>query len=273
MTLIRRVALGAAGSALLLAPILLVPGQSDATEPTDTPWIEYGAPPAKSTVLTVAGERVGEGACDFDYSGSLLPGEKPVQLNEIAYNPETCETKVARSVPAVEVEAGAQDGASIDGARAVPVPDDKATDAAKGTDFQAKAAFVNSQGTVKVYYEDPPQLDVNSVRGRVNWNWNGTSCIKPGWGSYHHGWLSESGWGRKDHNWDNAYGCNDQRVDMYAHFKNSVFCAFIDTHVYYDRVKLQGWKDGVLSWNVNTRKSGGCTGLLSRHITAKREIN
>jgi len=122
--------------------------------------------------------------------------------------------------------------------------------------------------------EDPPGIDVNSVRNDVDWYWNG-SYVYNGYCSYSYGWFSASGWGLKENDFFCRYE-NSQtqlRSSSYVHFKNGIFCAFIDTHTYYERNNAYGKFNGYLSGQVNWRKTGGCTGLLSFHTQLRRTLN
>jgi hypothetical protein len=62
--------------------------------------------------------------------------------------------------------------------------------------------------------------------------------------------------------------CSQSESSSYVHFRNNIFCAFVDTHTYYDRNYVFGKPNGSLAWQWNTRKSGGCTSLLSFHHIA-----
>ncbi|GAB3898007.1 hypothetical protein GCM10029964_081790 [Kibdelosporangium lantanae] len=151
---------------------------------------------------------------------------------------------------------------------------DATAEVGTGTDA-AILATTRSAGYYKSYYEDPVQLDVNSVTNSTTWSWNGSSVLSsPGpVGGYHYGWFKGSGWSLKENNWQNTYTSYQTTSSSYVHYRNGTFCATIDTHTYYDRNNVHGRKDGWLLGNVNARKKGGCTSLLSFHTKLKRTKN
>ncbi len=99
--------------------------------------------------------------------------------------------------------------------------------------------------------------------------------IRVSCGTRDYGWYSTSGWGLKENNFFCRYENSQTQVrsSSYAHFKNGIFCAFIDTHTYYDRNNAYGKANGYLVGTVNAYKKGGCTGLLSFHTQLRRTLN
>lgn len=216
--------------------------------------------------LDIAGKHVAGSACEFSSTVTLSPGEIAVREDVIAVDDASCTARVERGVPADVAEQPVESGMSEESGSAAP---DGET-ATSPADTQA----VHSKGYHKSYFEDPPGIDVNSVQNSVDWVWNGNT-VSNGHCAYHYGWFSGSGWGLHENNFFCRYENNQTQVrsSSYAHFKNGVFCFFIDTHTYYNRNNAYGKANGYLVGQITWRKSGGCIGLLSFHHILKRTQN
>jgi hypothetical protein len=216
--------------------------------------------------LDIQGQRVGPDRCQYTSTLELAPGEPAVREDVITVDDASCTMRVQRGVPADLAEAAPEPGMSEQSGSAVAKE--------RGAFVRARTLATHSHGYHKSYYEDPVQLDVNSVRNDVDWTWNGSS-VSGGSCSYHYGWLSGSGWGLKENNFFCRYENSQTQVrsSSYAHFKNGIFCAFIDTHTYYDRNNAYGKSNGNLVGTISASKSGGCTGLLSFHHLLRRTLN
>jgi hypothetical protein len=241
------------------------------------------APLVNAVTATVKGERVAPGTCKYSSSLQLAPGEQAIREDSIAFDDASCTMTVVRGTPADPSQPeGAPDATTAEsdpaawsykegGAAATGASSAPGVDSASAT---TALAAVHSAGYHKSYYEDPVGIDVNSVRNNVNWYWNG-SYVYNGYCSYHYGWYSTSGWGLKENNFFCRYENSQTQVrsSSYVHFKNGIFCAFIDTHTYYDRNNAYGKYNGYLVGTVSAYKQGGCTGLLSFHHFLKRTLN
>lgn len=114
--------------------------------PDDSGWIVYTETVARSAdVYIVQGEADEEGTCHFQDEATLAPGEPAVTVDELAFNPETCQSRLA-SAPVTEDEEApkgeeetesAPEGSETTGAEAVP-------------------AATRSSGHLWSWYEDPP---------------------------------------------------------------------------------------------------------------------
>ncbi len=117
----------------------------------------------------------------------------------------------------------------------------------------------------KLYYEDPPQIDVTSVTARVRWTYTGT-CTTSSRHSASWGWFSLSGWSRTAHWWGHdrscSYGATTSNTGTY---RNGTFCAGVDTWNRYYVNYVQGKSNGDVRYEWSARKWGGCTRLLSFH--------
>jgi hypothetical protein len=220
------------------------------------------APLIDAVTATLQGERVADG-CQYTSQMQLAPGQHAVREDSIAIDDASCTMTVRRGRPADATQIERPTGGMSD-LRRPAVPLRRRAPALPAP--RLAAATVHSRGYYKAYYEDPPGIDVNSVRNNVDWYWNG-STVSSGNCSYNYGWYSPSGWGLKENNFFCRYESSQTKVrsSSYVHFKNGVFCAFIDTHTYYDRNNAYGRNDGYLLGQVSARKSGGCNGLLSFH--------
>lgn len=116
----------------------------------------------------------------------------------------------------------------------------------------------------KLYYEDPPQIDVTSVTARLRWTWTG-SCTT--WSSHQSAWGWFTFWDRTNY-WSGndyancAYGATTSNTGQY---KNGVFCATIDAWNEYYTNYVQGHSDGSIYYEWHADKWGGCVNLLSFH--------
>jgi hypothetical protein len=223
-----------------------------------------------AVTATLKGERVAPGLCKYTSTLKLAPGEQAVQEDSIAIDDSSCTMTVQRGTPAFVIDDAGAPGLSEKqgGAAATSAP------TAQNSALAVAASAVHSAGYYKSYYEDPVGIDVNSVRNNVDWYWNG-SYVYNGYCSYNYGWYSPSGWGLKENDFFCRYenSQNQVRSSSHVHFKNGIFCAFIDTHTYYDRNNAYGKYNGYLTGTVNAYKQGGCTGLLSFHTLLRRTLN
>jgi hypothetical protein len=230
-------------------------------------------PPLRNAVVDrVQGKHVGKGVCEYSSTLELAPGEQAIQEDSIAFDDSTCTMTVQRGTP-IElppVEDPAVSGMSTEEGSAQPAGE-RSLSALHGP---ARTAAVHSAGYYKSRFEDPVGIDVNSVRNNVNWYWNGSTVFNA-FCAYSYGWYSPSGWQLKENNFFCRYENSQTQVrsSSYAHFRNGVFCLTIDTHTYYDRNNAYGRYNGYLVGQVNWRKSGGCTGLLSFHTQLVRTLN
>lgn len=262
-------------------------------------WVTYPTTPVVEGVLkTVQGTREADGTCTLSLDLALPPNVAALEVHERAFNPDTCQSVIETSKPAPGADDAAPD-ALVEGAgwaaihptpdaptarpsersAEAEVPDVQLGVAAPGlaelADKMNSARYVNSKGYLKSYFEDPAQIDVNSVRNDTEWTWrtDAGACVSNAYGRYSYGWFTTSGWDKIDDNWQNYNDCYTHTVSSYAHYRNTKFCFTIDTNVYYDRNTVRGWYDGWLTGRADARKSGGCSALLSFHATLQRTQN
>jgi len=227
--------------------------------------VSYDAPLAKSQSYMLQGTRTSDGGCAFSGSLELAPGEAAVTERQTGLNLATCQAEIERGVPSASSadDAAPPDSSTLSGEAA-------AQGDLPGSDVPLAT---HSAGYLKTDWEDPVQIDVNSVRDNTDWYWNGNSVVAPVYGSWHLGWYSPSGWQLVSQNWQNTYTSYQTTSSHYAHFKNPYFCATIDTHSYYDRNTVHGRNNGSLVGVWNSWVSGGCTGLLHFEHHLVRTLN
>lgn len=118
-------------------------------------------------------------------------------------------------------------------------------------------------GSIKIYYEDPPQIDVTSVTTKISWRKN-SSCITSTHKTSHWGWYSTSGWQRKEARSNTETDlCHEAWKNTYGKYRNGIFCAFIDTWTELSAtyVVYNSGNSVKASWDAD--KWGGCTFLLA----------
>lgn len=118
-------------------------------------------------------------------------------------------------------------------------------------------------GSIKIYYEDPPRIDVTSVTTKISWNKN-SSCITATHKTSHWGWYSPSGWERREHRSNTEPDlCSEAWRNTYGKYRNGKFCLTIDTWTRLSAtyVVYNSGNAVKASWSAN--KWGGCTFLLS----------
>jgi hypothetical protein len=241
-------------------------------------WTTYPSVPLDdSSLRTVELQRTADGSCLYDLSLDLAPTQIAVTFHERAFNPETCVSVIETGTPLDQPVAGVDDA----GASYISVPAVDASGALPGGGHLLSAASgkaVSSSGYLKTYYEDPAQIDVNSVRNDTSWTWRTDSIVTPSCvynvsGNEAYGWYTPSGWEQVGKNWQNTYTCEQSRSSSYSHYRNGKFCFTVDTRTYYDRNTVNGRRDGWLLGSAQAKKTGGCTRLLSFHGTLRRTQN
>ncbi len=237
--------------------------------PAGPDWTIYAdAVPVSAKVVTIEGRKNPDGSCTISDSGSVPPGGLAVRSDEIAFNPITCQSQIARYRLSNE-EAALADDAAEDTARASSSEESSGSGRnVTGGPGDAASMAVSSEGAYsRTWYEDPPGIDVTSVRNSTNWTYNG-SCVLSQTGRAHYSWFTTSGWSKIGEDFEAGYNCSRSRSSSYARFRNGVFCLTIDTYNTYDRNRIFGQEDGGYNWSYDATKSGGCTALLSIHHSA-----
>jgi hypothetical protein len=242
-------------SASAAQPEPRAPAQSDPDG-----WVFYDnddEPLADVTTKTYRGERVSTGGCQFSGSDILQPGSSIVVEREVAYNEGLCEVRVERGTLANPSLVGT---GSVESSQMVePSPDATVSTSS----FVTTAAINRSKAYLKTYYEEPAQIDVDTTRPDVTWDWDGTCTVGT---SYHHTiWdpFEKTGWYVRAYN-QGIYGdCAVRTTSSFGHFVNGIFCLTVDTETFHDRSLVQGRANGSMYVSWNSYKRGGCNNLLS----------
>lgn len=121
-------------------------------------------------------------------------------------------------------------------------------------------------GSIKTVYEDPPQIDVNSVKASVSWSTSGGN-VTASHRQAHWGWYSPSGWSRNSHWWTSSHNSGFAWTSVYGKYKNPIFCLTVDTWTDYDTTNFRGNGNGSSSWWWSSDKWGGCNWLLNHEET------
>jgi hypothetical protein len=231
----------------------------------DGDWVrhEYVQPLPNAKTQEIAGTHLTgpDGTQGCGYRGSetaeanSLSRDEVLYSREIASNLEDCTLVLETAV------------LSVDEAKEFGVADDDASDESKVASSDGLTTNATTTGKYqKLYYEDPPQIDVTSVTARLRWTWTG-SCTT--WSQHQAawGWYSSSGWSRTNswygYDYANcAYGATTSNTGQY---RNGSFCASVDTWNEYYTNYLQGHSDGSSYYEWSANKWGGCANLLSFH--------
>ena len=62
-----------------------------------TIWISYANASGGGSIRGLQGSHEPGGGCRFSLESSLAPGQNAVQVDEVAFNPETCQARLAVS--------------------------------------------------------------------------------------------------------------------------------------------------------------------------------
>ena len=201
-------------SALAVAGVLVPtsPAAADSTSAAAADnWIVYASSakkvPAGTPTTVIKGVQGKDGVCLLSGSGELKPGQAAAETHELAFNPATCESKVATVIltkaqyAARLADEAKENGETVKGDSGVAAA--KPASSVAGPEF---AALASESGYSQTYYEDPPGIDVTRVRNDTWWNYSG-GCVTSatgGW-NYHH--FGASGWSRQSDNFRNTFTC------------------------------------------------------------------
>lgn len=219
-----------------------------------------------ANTLTVHGSQE-NGGCSYGMSVSLPRGQDEIQFDEASENPQTCTATFKRGFPTTRDTPSPGAGYSeLSGSSTAQPAQSKSV---------TPQTSVHSKGRTHAWFQDPipkKPIHVNTVTQRINWHWNGKK-ISHVHCSHTYKWFT--GWGLKGHNARCRYKSHHHHANSSsnAHFKNGVFCAFTDTHVYYNRVHVLGGQHGGLSGNWHWKKTGACSGMFSFHTNVKRTLH
>lgn len=236
-------------------------------------------------VFELTGELV-DGRCHF-YGDSDTYSDRPIEERSLAINPAQCTMIMERGeIPSdrmatvqadVATESDAQESVDPEAvlAESIAAGDDNtgwfnSGNSTGGTAQNYKNGNVRKYAYHKVYFEDPPQADVNSVETQVDWTSNG-SCANLGTTRYrtNWGWITGTGWSRQTHSRNGSRACGYASEVSTAKYFNGIFCTGRNIWAHYDGVvSITGRPDGryAMSWDTWLETNSAlCGGLLSFH--------
>jgi len=193
--------------------------------------------------------------CEYYDSGiayrESLPREGVEVTRQIAENDTTCELTLESAI------------LSTSQASALGF------DVKQETDIQPAQSWSYKQ---RSYFEDPPNIDVNSVTSKLQWRrgtQNGRTCVT--WSNHASLFnkLTLTGWRLNDNLSSDWRYCTSTATHSYAYFSNSIFCKVIGgpwkskTKTYHHKNNVRATNTNSVSWELQWSKSGGCSGLLS----------
>lgn len=138
-------------------------------------------------------------------------------------------------------------------------------------------AYVNRTLEIKSTVEDPVQLDVNTVKLTLNFEYDDDADkVRYQSGKCETKWLSTSGWERDEDysecEW--SYSNNQSRVSIVAkeHFSNGTFCNDFTPwgpgtdHCYHDDVTATGYSHGYCTGDADVTITGPCDHMLDEEF-------
>lgn len=187
--------------------------------------------------------------CTIEATLELLPGQRAVAARLENYDSANCTAEVvtgdASSSPSV---AAPPDTAQEDNLRALA----------------AAAALTHKRGQLHAYAEDVVGIDVNWVKARVEYDYNGTRIYNAittyGNCTGHRGWLTTTIWYLMVYNhfcqYENNY--KDIHSSAYGRFGNDFFCAGLHTEDAFARANIWGNHLGTLRSTVGWQLIKAC---------------
>lgn len=123
-------------------------------------------------------------------------------------------------------------------------------------------------GSIKLNWEDPPDIDVTTTKSTVKWRQRqGESCLSGADFEAHWGWYSPTGWRRDTASWQHDFDCGYASMNTYGTYHNPEFCPTGTTYTDHYNTFFSGRPNGAWRAEWGADKSGGCTNLLDReHI-------
>lgn len=223
-------------------------------------------------VYVQTGARTADGGCTFTGGGTGQANGhgRVLVITELSFDPKTCVRELAQAeyareaLPAsvaAKVELPASSDTTQRDSQQILTPGGPATEETQAF------AVVEYLGSLKVNFEDPPQIDVTTTKSSLRWS-NTGSRLNTSYHNAHWNWYSPSGWRRSNASW--SYDNNGSRAytDTYGRYYNAPFCTIVTqrpappTWTEHLKTYFEGRPYGAWSWSYNVRKWGGCNGLL-----------
>ncbi len=234
--------------------------------------------------IEVQGERLADGGCSIGHTVVLKKGEA-VWESVLEYRPVTCtfllarhpvdsvlEAAKAKSIERAPAQSSGDYGTFIDtkeieyeGGGGGPLG--PMMSSSQVCDTQVGDAAAPYQ---KVWYEDPPNWDMNSSEMDGYFFYNG-DCVQYARTIHKGKWLARTGWDIVQHyhflsEMDSEWSW--VRAQGYSKYVNSTFCAGIDTYTRYWPNEVRMFKDGHVAFTFSAHAWEGCYYLLHlEHIS------
>jgi len=275
-------------------------GNSSTAEGTSSPsftvtsdgWIQYDSVlsqvGASAEVSSVAGQRDASGACTSTGASSsrATTSTAVVYTEEVAFNPLTCDSRVATSV--LTPAQSSQIEALTSSSPSTSSPSMSSTERAAANTAASSANATTSLATATVYsrwlktaWIDPINITISSQRAGLRW----TSTAWSYWQYKRDSFKGCIGGVCLDETYivsgSNAlsYVANGWQFNAKVHFRNTSFALWVVAILgptgwaacgfplssqadFYHSDTVTGYKSGASAWNWSDSKSGACTNLV-----------
>jgi hypothetical protein len=125
----------------------------------------------------------------------------------------------------------------------------------------------SNSGYLSVFYLDPINITVNSVRTDMTWT-SDTCCVTSvtGYGAFYKN--EDTGWKEASHDLNTYVSCEVGTATAMAHYYNPIFCVGITTYAdYYYVTTLGNNQTCRMDTSFYATVSGGCSSLLRQGFT------
>lgn len=219
---------------------------------------------------TATGTKRPDGSCVLAGTITLPHGQNAIVQRVVALNPATCEQRIVTGTPTAEYQQKLDSKEGLKGTSSSASP----PSAGDSHSPPKNVGGVQSEGFLRTYIQDPPNITVSSVRDTTEWVWDGNSVVGIN-GAYEYNWFWPTSWSLDDSNWENSYDPNYQtRVSSWVLFLNRYFCANSWTYSDYDRNTVNGRKNGDLVGEWRAWSYGStCAGWLTTETELERTKN
>ncbi|GIU91817.1 MAG: hypothetical protein KatS3mg011_0723 [Acidimicrobiia bacterium] len=217
--------------------------------------------------VTVKGSLLPSGECYYARSvtsdGSTIPGYFRI-YREVAHNASDCILRLeAANLPLRrlgEFDGSEPDSVSVSESFLVNSPIEASM---TGGGEQFAATSTTSTAWFKSVYEDPIEIDVNSVKVNLQWTWNG-SCVTS---STNHSavwyWFEGTGWFLKSKSGSGGRTCSSAYTKATGEFWNWTWGDdSLLTWTKHTDTKISGLANGSITVSWNLTKGGEDSGLL-----------
>jgi hypothetical protein len=241
-----------------------------AARPHDIQYGESDLNFRSSQLRIVSGVRQLDGSCWFEGELRASPSTPAVGQEEIAYDPDTCQSLVRYG----ELRSASEPSAESATATTQSEVSSDSESASLGLVPSEKNAVLYQRQLASGYtaWEDPFQLDVNKSKNEVNWR-PSRYCAgaRSSDVNMYLSWRSGTGWYKEYRDWIRYSNCERVASTTHSSFENPTFCAANVTNTWYLPNRVWGLPaaNAVHGWEAG--KSGGCTDLL--HLEHKLTVN